>query len=343
MFSLALGNVVYIILAFAWMMYLTQESYVSGVSLLNMSIVNKEEERKQLQIISGLYKDGVEVWLVSAITLMEGGFPRAFGTIFSSLYYVMFLLLFALIGRGISVEVFYKLESKAWRKAMRIMWLVSSIGVIFLLGVFITNIFLGLPKGPNGVESAFAVLNVTGIAGGLMFMSLSFLAGAAWISLLTEGDIKDRGMQFVKKTGIIYLAPVFFMLVVMGFNNSSASIWVGELFSKYPVLFILPVLTLLSGLMTIYYGYKQKDRQLLIHVLATVALFVITGFVGRFPYILASTVDPMYGITIEQAMSSKKALTVAIVAIGIFYPIVMGYQFWKYKKFWKRIKLNDSL
>lgn len=337
MFSITLGYIVFFCVALAWMIYLSQEIFISGVSLLNLSIAKNDKERQEIQTISGLHKDGMEVWLLAAVVLTEGGFPGAFGKIFSSLYVVMFLLLFAVIARGLTVELMYKHESKVWQKWMSIVWTISSIALVFLLGVYITNTFLGLSYGANGVEgSIFSVLNVTGISGGMFFVALSFLSGAAWINLLTEGDLKDRAMRFVKKVGVMYSVPVFFFLAVMGFNNTHSSIWAGQLFSAYPVLYILPFLVFVGTILIIYYGYKQKAKPLLITTMAVSSLYVLTGFIGMFPYVLNSKINTDFGITIEQAMSSKTALTIALVAVVIFFPLVLGYQTWKYKKFWKK-------
>ncbi len=237
MFSETLGNILFFVLGFTWMVYLAQEIFISGVALLNTAISKNEEERKQLQVISGLHFDGMEVWLIAAIALTEGVFPLAFGTTFSYLYVVMFLLLFAIIGRGVSVEVIYKLDSPKWQKSMVIMWLVSSIAMMFLLGVYISNIFFGFPIGASGLEgTGFSVLNVTGISGGVLFIALSLVAGAGWINMLTEGDIKDRGLRFVKKVGAIYAVPVLTLLTFMGMNNTDASLWTGVLYIEYCII-----------------------------------------------------------------------------------------------------------
>ena len=339
MFSETLGNIVFFILAFTWTMYLIQEIFISGVAILNTSLAKNEEERKKLQLISGLHFDGMEVWLIAAIALTEGGFPLAFGTVFSYLYVVMFLLLFAIIGRGVSVEVIYKLDSPKWQKSMVIMWVVSSIAMMFLLGAYISNVFFGFPIDATGINGGiFSVLNVTGISGGLLFVALAMVAGAGWIYLLLDGDLKERGLRFVKKVGVIYSVPILTILAFMGMNNTDASVWIGVLYQNNPVLYLLPLLTVLAGIMVIYYGYKQKGRQLFIHSLAVMALFVVSGYIGAFPHVVASNIDPMYGITITEAMSSAKGLTIVIIAVGVFYPIIIGYQLWKYKKFWNTVK-----
>jgi cytochrome d ubiquinol oxidase subunit II len=338
-----LGVLLFFVIGFAWMIYLVQEIFISGVSLLNVSICNNEKERKQLQVISGLHFDGMEVWLIAALTLLFGVFPLGFASILQHLYVVFFVLVYALIGRGVSIEVIYKLDNPKWIKSMKITWLVSSIMIVFLLGVFMTSLFNGFPLGVDGLEgNFFSIINVTTISGGLLFTALSFVAGAGWISLTTEGEITNRGLVFVKKTGLIYAVPVLALMVVMGFNNTGTSLYAGELFTKSAVWFILPGLEVLAALMIIYYGFKMKGRQLFIHALAVMVLFVITGFVGTYPNVLLSSIDPIYSITIIDAMSGTNSLTIILWVTGVFFPIIIGYQTWKYFKFRDRVKLNDE-
>lgn len=338
-----LGILLFFIIGFAWMVYLAQEIFISGVSLLNVAICDDEKERKQLQVISGLHFDGMEVWLIAALTLLFGVFPLGFATILQHLYVVFFVLIYALIARGVSIEVIYKLDSPKWIKSMKITWLVSSIMIVFLLGVFMTSLFNGFPLGVDGMEqNFFSIINVTTISGGLLFTALSFVTGAGWISLTTEGVVQNRGLVFVKKTGIHIAVPVLALMVVMGFNNTGTSPFIGELFAKYPGLFVLPALEVLAAIMVIYYGIKMKGRQLFIHAVAVMILFIITGFLGTYPNVVLSSIDPMYSITIVDAMSSVNSLTIILWVTIIFFPTILGYQTWKYLKFRTRVKLNDE-
>lgn len=340
MFSSTLGIIVYFLLAFTWVAYLVQESFLSGVAILSSSLTKDETEKKKLRIISGLHFDGMEVWLIAAIALTEGAFPLAFGKIFTYLYVVLFILVFAIIGRGLSVSLMYKLDDERWQKSMKVMWIVSSIMMIFLLGVYISNQFLGLPREATGIiGSGFGVLNVTGISGGLLFVAIAMVSGAGWIHLLTDNPLKDRALAFVKKTGVIYAVPVLTLLVFMGMNTGTqSSVWNGELYLNNPILYILPFFTVLAGIMVIYYGYNQKGRQLFIHALAVMALFVVSGYMGIYPNIISSNLDPANSLSLFDAMSSSNGLTIIVIAIAVFYPVIIGYQLWKYKKFFNTVK-----
>lgn len=337
------ASILFGFITFSWMMYLSQEIFISGSSALNRAVSKSEGERRQVQVAAGIHWDGIEVWLIASLTLMFAVFPLAFTTILTYLYVPFYLLLFALIGRGLSIELIYKMDSDRWVKSMTLLWTISSMLILFILGIYMSNIFLGLPIGENGLEGGFmSIFNVTGISGGLLFLSLALLAGSGWISLTTEGDLGQRALKFVKKIGIVYTPAIFVLLVFMGFNNTSSSIFIGQLFTKYPILFALPILTVGFAVCTTWFGFKESGKNVYRFALLSMAFFIITGFVGSFPYLVSSRVDNMYGVTIVDAMVSARTMNIVMVALFIFYPLVIGYQSWKYKTFAKKVKFNDE-
>lgn len=331
------GAIMFFIMAFSWIVYLVQEMFITGASALNRVASKNEEDRKKIQVITGLNFDGIEVWLIASLTLLFAVFPLAFTTILTYLYVPFFLLLFAIIFRGVSIEVIYKLDNEKWVKLMVMLWTVSSIVLIFILGIYITNIFLGFPL-ENGelTGSFFSIFNTAGIAGGVLFVTLSLLAGASYIMLFAGEVVGQRALDFIKKFGVIYISPILVLLVFMGFNNTDASIFVGELFQAHRWLFVLPALTVIFGLMTIRHGYKQNSMQLFVFSLLTMAFFLLTGFIGSFPNLVASKIDLTESITTLDSVSAK-TMNIIFVFIIIFYPLIMFYQGWKYKRFMKRV------
>jgi len=57
---------------------------------------------------------------------------------------------------------------------------------------------------------------------------------------------------------------------------------------------------------------------------------------------LPSYIDTQYGITLFDAMALKNSLLVIVIAVGIFFPIIIFYQSWKYVRFTKKVNYNDE-
>ena len=336
-------NIMYAVLALSWILYITQELFIAGGGALNQSLSNNEGERKQIQVSTGLHFDGMEVWLIAALALTEGTFPAVFSTILSHLYVIIFLLVYAIITRGLSISIIYRINNPKWVKTVVTLWTISSIAMIFFLGIYISNLFLGFPLGANGMEEGFlSAINVSSIAGGITFLAIGFASGAAWIHFTTEGDLGRRALVFIRKVGIIYMVPIFLLLTYMGLNNTGSSIFIGELFSASPIYFVLPAISIISAIFVTWFGYKMDGKKVFLFSLLTIVFFMITGFVGNYPYLVPSTIDPMYGLTVTGTVVSDTALRIVFIGVCIFYPIVIGYQLWKYIRFSTKIKVNDA-
>jgi cytochrome d ubiquinol oxidase subunit II len=64
-------------------------------------------------------------------------------------------------------------------------------------------------------------------------------------------------------------------------------------------------------------------------------------FVGMYPNVMTSTIDPAYSLTVFNASSTTMTLRIMTVVALIFVPIVLGYQTWSYWVFRKRVGRED--
>jgi cytochrome d ubiquinol oxidase subunit II len=333
----------YMILSFSWMVYIIQELFIAGSSALNVRLAKDEGQRKQIQVISGLHFDGVEVWLIAALTIMLGAFPLAFATSLTYLYVVFYLLLYVLITRGVVIEIIYKLDNPKWIKVNAYLWAVSSALIIFFIGVYLTALFYGLPFDNSGLTGgAFGIFNVTTISGGLLFVSLGLTAGSAWIDLMTEGDLGQRAMEFSRNLGMSIVSAVLLLLVFMGMNVMDDSIFVGQIFQQSALFFALPGLAAGLAITAIFAQRKLDAKKVLIYTLLTMFFYLLTGFVGAYPFVLRSSVDITAGITVSDAITQVQSGRIIFIAILVFYPLIGFYQGWKYRKFKQQVKPHDE-
>ncbi len=57
------------------------------------------------------------------------------------------------------------------------------------------------------------------------------------------------------------------------------------------------------------------------------------GVIGLFPNMFPSRVDADASLTAFNASSTPMTLTIMLVVVAIFVPLVLGYQIWTYKLF----------
>jgi cytochrome d ubiquinol oxidase subunit II len=60
---------------------------------------------------------------------------------------------------------------------------------------------------------------------------------------------------------------------------------------------------------------------------------VLFGFAGLFPAMVPSRLDPAASVTAFNAASSPLTLKIMLGVVACVLPVVVGYQFWVYKKF----------
>ncbi|WP_457825410.1 cytochrome d ubiquinol oxidase subunit II, partial [Staphylococcus aureus] len=78
--------------------------------------------------------------------------------------------------------------------------------------------------------------------------------------------------------------------------------------------------------------FQNQGRKLaaFLSMFGTITLTAATGFIGLFPNMLLSKIDPQYSVTLYQAAASQKTLTIMFWVAVVMVPIVIAYQLWTY-------------
>ena len=105
----------FILIVVLWVGFYFLEGFDFGVGMLLPFLGKKDEERRAIINAIGATWDGNEVWLLTAGGATFAAFPQWYATMFSGFYLALFLLLVALIIRGIAFEYRSKDANPAWR------------------------------------------------------------------------------------------------------------------------------------------------------------------------------------------------------------------------------------
>lgn len=324
-----LGVLWYVLLAILWSGFVLLESFTSGVGMIFRS-ARSETEGRVLQYTVGPYWDGSEVWFITAGGATFAAFPLVFAEMFSNLYVALFLLLFMLIIRGVCMELVYKDDNLVWQRGMAWGWMLSSYGLALLLGVRFANLFLKTGTDDVADGSFLALLSKPGILGGLFFIAFYRTSGILWANLKAKGDVVQRKRPEAMYTAVAMaaIAPI----LMLAFNWRS-NLFGGAAFTAAPVLWLLPVATILLPVATVVLLWRGRYGWAFISNLGAMALFMVTGFTGTFPYMVP-------GITLFEGMASLKTLQVMTTVVGIFLPMVLAYQTWKFIRFRRAIEAS---
>src|SRR5512141_1663089 len=141
--------------------FLFLEGFDYGVGTLLLFMGKKDDERRMIINTIGSVWDGNEVWLLTAGGAMFAAFPNWYATLFSGFYLALFLILLALIVRGVAFEFRSKDERPGWRRTWDIAIFIGSALPALLWGVAVANIVRGVPidSGMHYVGTFFDLLN----------------------------------------------------------------------------------------------------------------------------------------------------------------------------------------
>jgi cytochrome d ubiquinol oxidase subunit II len=291
-----------------------------------------DTERRTIINTIGPHWDGNEVWLITAGGATFAAFPHWYATMFSGFYPAFFLLLLALIVRGVSFEFRSKIANPKWRSFWD--WAVASASFLaaFLLGVAFANLAKGVPIDVNMhyTGTFWTLLNPYGLIGGFSNAAGFLLIGAIFLSLKTTGELGERARETSRRLWIPAVILIFALLVTTYFYTDilvHLGVDPG----------VIPIAAFAALLLTGYFISRRMKGWAFGMMGTHLALTLVSCFQIMFPRVMISSTNPGFSLTIYNASSSPYTLTVMSIVALIFIPVVLAYQGWSYWVFRKRV------
>lgn len=333
-----LNTVWFILIAILYIGFFVLEGFDFGVGILLPILGRNDRQRRMIINTIGPHWDGNEVWLLTAGGATFAAFPNWYATLFSGFYLALFLLLFALIIRGVAFEFRSKEEDPRWRRTWDWAIFVGSLLPPLLLGVAFANILRGVPINAEMtyVGGFWNLLNPYALLIGVLAVVGFTLHGALFLSLKTGGELAERSQAVAWR-----LWPVTVVLLIASFIATYLS--TDALFQLGVNPGLVPVSAGLSVLAVGYFIRKKQPGWAFGLNMLTIAFTVATVFLILFPRVMVSSLDPAYSLTVYNASSTPYTLRVMSIIAAIFVPIVLIYQAWSYWVFRERITDETAL
>lgn len=322
----------FILIAVLYIGFFILEGFDFGVGILLPFLGKTDTERRALINTIGPHWDGNEVWLLTAGGATFAAFPEWYATLFSGLYLPLFLLLMALILRGVAFEFRSKDENPRWRSLWDWAIFIGSLLPALLLGVAFANLAIGIPIDANGQYAGgfFNLLNPYALLGGISGIATFALYGAVYISMKTETPLVERARDLARRLWL----PVAIVLALFAVYTYFATDMVSRLgVVPGPLMLTAPVAILAAG----YFINKRREGWAFALLAVAILASVASDFVIMFPRVLISNLNPEWSLTIYTAASSEYTLRVMTIVALTLVPVVLAYQGWAYWIFRKRI------
>ncbi len=104
---------------------------------------------------------------------------------------------------------------------------------------------------------------------------------------------------------------------------------------------LLPILAVVLLAVVIWLTRSDMFGWAFICTGVTIAAIVVAIFIGMYPNVMTSTINPDYSLTVFNASSTELTLRIMTIVALIFVPIVLVYQSWSYWVFRKRVGPKD--
>ncbi|NPA43020.1 MAG: cytochrome d ubiquinol oxidase subunit II [Chlorobi bacterium] len=280
----------YIILWALLGIYILLEGYEFGAGMVYLLFARTDsEKRKVIQSIRSIW-DANEIWLVAFLALAYLVFPDFFHRIYEAFgkwFYVFVVAYFVQLVTQNLILIFF---DRPFRKILDWVYGLANFVIVFIIGVFISNILRGnigadmqmfsqnfSPFSPRtGYIDWFVLLFV------LMLGLIILMHGLGWL-IHKNRDAFGRKLKFAVMRLAIVSIPVVILLVVAIYFIQKDSF---RQFLLYPALFIFPILMISSliGLLMIR-TYSNDNKGFL---LATnLFIYFWTGFmILLYPYLI---------------------------------------------------------
>lgn len=367
----------YEVLRFVWWLligvlfigFAVTDGFDMGVGMLGRIIGRTDTERRIMINSIAPHWDGNQVWLITAGGALFAAWPTVYAAAFSGFYVAMILVLASLFFRPIGFDYRSKLEDPRWRG----MWdwgiFIGSFVPPLVIGVAFGNLLQGVPfHFDNDLRlfytgNFFQLLNPFALLTGIVSLTMILTQGATYLMMRTDEALFVRAKRASQISSAVMfvcfaLAGVWVAYGIDGYQivsvvnhfaesnplgkevATSTGVWLTN-YTQAPILWIFPIGGLLFALVTFLFSAKEKGGWAFVASSLTIACVIMTVGIAMFPFIMPSSTVINNSLTIWDATSSLKTLTIMTFVAIIFVPIVLLYTIWCYYKMFGRVTKHD--
>jgi cytochrome d ubiquinol oxidase subunit II len=322
----------YVVVSLMLIIYVVLDGRNFGAGMLHRFVARTPEERRQVIAAIGPLWSWHEVWLVGFGGTLLATFPRLMASAFSGYYLALFLILYCLILRGVSIEVGGNTDDRLWQQLWDFVFSAANLLLAVLFGVAAGNLARGVPIDANGDFSMafFTNFRVRGNVGLLDWYTVSvaifavvLLAahGATYLELKTEGPVHDRSASYARQLWLGVLP----LLVAVSFESWIVRPAVLHSAFRNPLCWVGIVIIGISGLALAFGLYAHLETCAFVASNFLIMSLLAVGGAAIFPVMLYSTLGPKYSLTAYAVSADHTALLIASVWWPIGAALAVGY------------------
>ena len=210
-----------------------------------------------------------------------------------------------------------------WRRVWDWSFFGGSALATLLFGVAVGNAMKGMPldEGGNVLVGVLDQLAPYPVLVGLMTVALFALHGGLFLYLKTEGEFQQRLRDWMWRSFGVFL--VTYMLTTMAtlamIPRATAN------FEHYPLAALVVVVNVLAIANIPRCLYWNRPAQAFLSSAVTIVTLVALFGLALFPNLVTASNDPELSVTVFNAASSPRTLTIMLVIAACGLPFVLAY------------------
>ena len=344
-----MGAIWFWIVAVMVAMYVVFDGFDIGVGILYPLLARTEADRRIMLRSIGPVWDGNEVWLLAGGGTLYFAFPLLYASAFSGFYLPLMIVLWLLIGRGISIELRMHMDNGVWRSFFDGLFFLSSALLAIFLGAALANVIRGVPLnsdhyfflplwtnwrvGPNpGILDWYTVI------GGVVALIALALHGALWLATKAPGELEVRAVHFARFAWMALCAVTAISLpatIIVRPDTLSN-------YDRYPILFLIPVLVVLSLTGVRLFSSRNEHMKAFLSSCLYLVIMLVGACVGLFPTVLPSSSNPAADLNIDNSLSGPYTTHTGLIWWSFGMVLAAGYIITSYALFRGKVSADEE-
>ena len=313
-------------------LYVVLDGFDLGAGALHLLVARTDAERRQVLAAIGPFWDGNEVWLLATGGALFVAFPHVLAAGLSGFYFAIFLLLWCLILRGISIEFRSHVSDPLWRSFWDgTLGLASTLLAVFF-GVALGNLLRGLPLDARGWFGLTLFTNFSGrppvgildaytVIVGVFALAALMLQGATFLAWRTDAAVQARSRALAGRMGVALSTawPLMTWATVAVNPDMFRAFW------TRPLAWLAFAIAV-GGMVAVYVGLR-RGRFAAAFVGSSCFLAGLMGATAAsvFPVMLRAVPDPSLSITAYSASNDAAGLRTALTWWSLGFPLAIVY------------------
>lgn len=300
--------------------YVVMDGFDFGAGALHLAVARDDRERRQVLAAIGPYWDGNEVWLLAAGGVLFLAFPRVLASGLSGFYLAIFLVLWVLVVRGVSIEFRSHVADPMWRAFWDAAFAVASTLAPVLLGAALGNLVRGVPLDGRGwyalplfdsfsPTGALGILDWYTVLAGLLALAAVAHHGALFLVWKTDGAVRARSLDAASR--------LFPATVALWLAATAATWWVAPDVlagvAGRPLAFAATAL-FLAGLVTSF-AARRRGADLVAFLGSSAFLLGVLAATAAsiYPTMIRSATDPSLSLTAHNSAAAERSLRLGLL------------------------------